>query len=159
MERHAIHFNICTFSCQAANFLSNLRAVIHIKECISHILIDRLVLVLSKILSITSRNDQFPPPKNIFYISSTEITGRILNISTEPVNSTLSFSLELIYASVSKEHIGLMGFTFGAKCFLWRRLTCLVSYSVLEQDILRLLDWKDWVYQIPILRLILFWIF
>lgn len=77
------------------------------------------------------------PSKNKFYISSTGITGRILNISTEHVNSTFSLSLQLIYVSVSQEHIDRFnGFHLQCKTFLWRRLTYLVSYSVLEQDIL-----------------------
>lgn len=62
----------------------------------SHISINRLVIVLIKILPITSGSNQHCPLKNIFYISSTGIIGRILNISITHVNSK-PLSLQLMF--------------------------------------------------------------
>lgn len=61
-------------------------------------------MVLIKILSITSGNDQdSPPSKNKLHFLHKE--NWILNISTEHVNSTSSLSLQLIYVSTPVEHI------------------------------------------------------
>lgn len=121
--------------CQAANFLSNLTAVIHIKEYISHNITDRLVTVLIKILSLTSGNDQHPSPsKNRLYFLHRE--NRILNISTEHVNTSL-LSLQLTYVSISMECIDKFnGFHLQHKMFLWKELMYLISCRVLEQEVL-----------------------